>query len=36
MQKESETTAQKTFVDKSIGKKLPTVKVKKNEILQMV
>ena len=30
--KESETTAQKTFVDKSIGKELPTVKVKKNEI----
>ena len=30
--KDSETTAQKTFVDKSIGKELPTVKVKKNEI----
>ena len=30
--KESETTAQKTFGDKSIGKKLPTIKVKKNEI----
>ena len=29
---DSETTAQKTFVDKSIGKELPTVKVKKNEI----
>ena len=27
--KDSETTAQKTFVDKSIGKELPTVKVKK-------
>ena len=27
-----ETTAQKTFVDKSIGKELPIVKVKKNEI----
>ena len=30
--KDSETTAQKTFVDKSIGKELPTVKVKKDEI----
>jgi len=30
--KESETTAQKTFEDKSIGKNLPTVKVKKNII----
>ena len=29
---DSETTAQKTFVDRSIGKELPTVKVKKNEI----
>ena len=31
--KDSEITAQKTFGDKSIGKKLPTVKVKKNEIV---
>ena len=31
--KDSELTAQKTFGDKSIGKKLPTVKVKKNEIV---
>jgi len=30
--KESETTAQKTFKDKSIGKNLPIVKVKKNSI----
>ena len=30
--KDSEITAQKTFDDKSIGKKLPTVRVKKNEI----
>jgi len=30
--KESETTAQKTFKDKSIGKNLPVVKVKKNSI----
>ena len=30
--KESEITAQKTFEDKSIGKNLPTVKVKKNII----
>ena len=29
---ESETTAQKTFKDKSIGKKLPMVKIKKNLI----
>ena len=29
---ESETTAQKTFKDKSIGKNLPVVKVKKNSI----
>ena len=31
--KDSEITAQKTFGDKSIGEKLPTVKVKKNEIV---
>ena len=31
--KDSEITAQKTFGDKSIGKKLPTVKIKKNEIV---
>jgi tyrosyl-tRNA synthetase len=30
--KESETTAQKTFKDKSIGKNLPLIKVKKNSI----
>ena len=30
--KESETTAQKTFKDRSIGKNLPVVKVKKNSI----
>jgi len=30
--KESETTAQKTFKDKSIGKNLPIIKVKKNSI----
>ncbi len=30
--KDSETTAKKTFKDKSIGKGLPTVKIKKNEI----
>ena len=30
--KESETTAQKNFKDKSIGKNLPVVKVKKNSI----
>ena len=30
--KDSELTAQKTFGDKSIGKKLPTVRVKKNII----
>jgi len=30
--KDSETTAKKTFKDKSIGKDLPTVKIKKNEI----
>ena len=30
--KESETTAQKTFKDKSIGKNLPVVKVKKNSM----
>ena len=28
-----ETTAQKTFRDKSIGKDLPTIKIKKNQIL---
>jgi len=31
--KDSELTAQKTFRDKSIGKNLPTIKIKKNEIL---
>ena len=31
--KDSEGTAQKTFRDKSIGKDLPTIKIKKNEIL---
>ena len=31
--KDSESTAQKTFRDKSIGKNLPTIKIKKNEIL---
>jgi len=31
--KDSETTAQKTFKDKSFGKDLPTIKIKKNEIL---
>ena len=31
--KDSETTAQKTFRDKSIGKDLPTIKIKKNQIL---
>ena len=30
--KDSEATAKKTFKDKSIGKDLPTVKIKKNEI----
>ena len=30
--KESEITAQRTFVDKSVGKKLPIVKIKKNSI----
>ena len=30
--KESEETAQKTFGDKSIGKNLPIVKIKKNVI----
>ena len=30
--KDSEITAQKTFVDKSIGKDLPMIKVKKNTI----
>ena len=30
--KDSETTAQKTFRDKSIGKDLPTIKIKKNQI----
>ena len=30
--KDSEVTAQKTFGDKSIGKELPTVKIKKSEI----
>ena len=30
--KESETTAQKTFKDKLIGKSLPVVKIKKNSI----
>jgi len=29
----SETTAKKTFKDRSIGKDLPTVKIKKNEIV---
>jgi len=29
---DSETTAKKTFKDKSIGKNLPTIKIKKNEI----
>ena len=31
--KDSEATAQKTFRDKSIGKDLPTIKIKKNEII---
>ena len=31
--KDSEATAQKTFRDKSIGKDLPRIKIKKNEIL---
>ena len=31
--KDSESTAKKTFKDKSIGKDLPTIKVKKNEIV---
>ena len=31
--KESETTAKKTFKDKSIGKNLPVVKIKKNSIV---
>ena len=31
--KDSEITAKKTFKDKSIGKDLPTVKVRKNEIV---
>ncbi len=30
--KDSETTAKKTFKDRSIGKDLPTIKIKKNEI----
>jgi len=30
--KDSETTAKKTFKDRSIGKGLPTIKIKKNEI----
>ena len=30
--KDSEATAKKTFKDKSVGKNLPTVKIKKNEI----
>jgi len=30
--KDSETTAKKTFKDKSVGKNLPTVQIKKNEI----
>ena len=32
--KDSETTARKTFVDKSIGKDLPTIRIKKNEIVK--
>jgi len=32
--KDSEITAQKTFKDRSIGKNLPTVKIKKNEVLR--
>ena len=31
--KESETTAQKTFQDKEIGKNLPVIKIKKNSIV---
>jgi tyrosyl-tRNA synthetase len=31
--KDSETTAKKTFKDRSIGKDLPTIKIKKNEIV---
>ena len=30
--KDSETTAKKTFKDRSVGKDLPTIKIKKNEI----
>ena len=30
--KDSETTAKKTFKDKSVGKDLPTIKIKKNQI----
>ena len=30
--KDSEATARKTFKDKSVGKDLPTIKIKKNEI----
>jgi len=30
--KDSESTAEKTFKDKSIGKNLPTIKIKKNQI----
>jgi len=32
--KDSEDTAKKTFAEKSIGKNLPTIKIKKNEILK--
>ena len=32
--KDSESTAKKTFTDKSIGKDLPKVKIKKNEIIK--
>ena len=32
--KESELTAKKTFKDKSIGKNLPVIKLKKNEIIK--
>ena len=32
--KDSEETAKKTFGEKSIGKDLPTIKIKKNEILK--
>ena len=34
--KDSESTAKKTFRDKSIGKNLPTVKIKKKEIVEGV